>query len=265
MNNSTVKPRISLVGAGPGDPDLITVKGIKALQSADVVLYDALIAEELLEEIPSQAIKVYVGKRANNHRFSQSEINMMMVQMAYQHGHVVRLKGGDPFVFGRGHEELQFATAFDIETQVIPGISSCIAVSENQGVPLTRRGVNESFWVITGTTSNGKLSKDMNLAVQSSATIVVLMGMRKLAQIVELFQNEGKGDIPVMIVQNGTKSNERFVLGTINTIVKKANKEKMGTPAIIVIGKVVDLHPELNYEQVTYLTKSQMDQLKNGK
>lgn len=265
MNKSTIQPKISLVGAGPGDPDLITVKGLKALRSANVVLYDALIAEELLEEIPPQTLKVYVGKRANNHRFSQPEINMMMVQMAYQYGHVVRLKGGDPFVFGRGHEELQFATSFDIETQVIPGISSCIAVAENQGVPLTRRGVNQSFWVVTGTTSKGELSKDLCLAAQSSATVVVLMGMRKLSQIVELFQKEGKGETPVMIVQNGTKTNERFVLGTIDTIVELASEEKMGTPAIIVIGNVVDLHPELNYEQATYLTKAQMDQLRNGK
>ena len=265
MDNSTIKPKISLVGAGPGDPDLITVKGLKALRSANVVLYDALIAEELLEEVPGHAIKMYVGKRANNHRYSQSEMNMMMVQMAYQYGHVVRLKGGDPFVFGRGHEELQFATAFDIETQLIPGISSCIAVAENQGVPLTRRGVNESFWVVTGTTSNGNLSKDIYLAAQSSATVVVLMGMRKLSQIVALFQKEGKGKIPVMIVQNGTKANERFVLGNVDTIDEIAKKEEIGTPAIIVIGKVVELHPELNYEQATYLTKAQIEQLKYGK
>ncbi|MEL6843744.1 MAG: SAM-dependent methyltransferase, partial [Bacteroidota bacterium] len=130
MNESTMKKeaKITLVGAGPGDPELLTIKGLKALQSADVVLYDALVNPVLLEEAPKAALKIYVGKRAANHRYSQEEINMLLVQYAFSHGHVVRLKGGDSFVFGRGHEELSFAKAFDIEVRVVPGISSCIAV-----------------------------------------------------------------------------------------------------------------------------------------
>ncbi len=242
--------KITLVGAGPGDIDLITVKGLKAIQSADVILYDALVNPELLKEAPITAKKIYVGKRANNHRYTQDEINLMLVQEAFQHGHVVRLKGGDSFVFGRGHEELQFAKAFGIEVNVIPGISSSIAVAELQEVPLTRRGVNESFWVITGTTSSGKISKDIAVAAKSSATVVVLMGLGKLEQITKLFAQEGKSKTPVMVVQNGSRPNEQFALGTIDTIVDEVKAKGLSTPAIIVIGEVVNLHPALNYQVI---------------
>jgi len=242
------QPKITLVGAGPGDPELITVKGLQALHQADVVLYDALASKELLQEAPTWAKKVFVGKRAGKHRFKQDEINLMMVQMAYRYGHVVRLKGGDPFVFGRGHEEVEFARAFDIETQVVPGISSSIAVAELQEVPLTRRGINESFWVMTGTTRSGKLSADVALAAQSSATVVILMGMRKLGEITELFRQKGKGNTPVMVVQSGSTAQERLALGTVNTIEAEVQKNGLGNPGIIVIGEVVNLHPELRAE-----------------
>jgi len=237
-------PKITLVGAGPGDPELITVKGLKALQSADVVLYDALSNPALLAEAPADALKIYVGKRANNHRYKQEEINLMIVQHALNYGHVVRLKGGDPFIFGRGHEELEYAQSFGIETHVVPGISSSIAVPELQGVPLTRRGVNESFWVITGTTSSGEISKDITLAAQSSATVVILMGMRKLSQITHLFKKQGKSNTPVMIVQNGSMPNEQMVHGSVSTIVDIVQEQSISSPAIIVIGEVVDLLPE---------------------
>lgn len=244
--SKTIQAKITLVGAGPGDPDLMTLKGLKALKTADVVLYDALVNPSLLEEAPQNAILVYVGKRAGNHHYTQDEINLLMVQHAYRHGHVVRLKGGDAFVFGRGHEELQFASAFDIETSVVPGISSCIAVPELQQVPLTRRGINESFWVMTATTSSGELSEDVKLASKSSATLVILMGLRKLADITKVFAFNGKSDTPVMVIQNGSRKNENFALGTIANIEQKVMEKGLSTPAIIVIGDVVSLHPELN-------------------
>jgi len=241
----TITPRITLVGAGPGDPDLITVKGLKAIQTANVILYDALVTEEILVHAPADAIKVYVGKRANNHRYPQEEINLMIVQMAYSHGHVVRLKGGDPFIFGRGHEELDYARSFDIPVTIVPGISSCIAVPELQEVPLTRRGVNESFWVITGTTSSGKISNDIELAAQSSATVVILMGMRKLVEITELFKKYGKADTAAMVIRNGSRKDERHYTGMVSDIAEKVNAECAGQPGIIVIGDVVELHPDM--------------------
>lgn len=236
--------KITLVGAGPGDIDLITVKGLKALQQADVVLYDALVNPDLLNEAPADALKIYVGKRANKHRYTQETINLLLVQYALSHGRVVRLKGGDPFVFGRGHEELHYAKTFGVKVEVIPGISSCISLPELQEVPVTRRGLNESFWVVTGTTRDGKLSKDIPLAAQSSATVIILMGIRKLAKIAATFKAEDKGNTPVMIIQNGSLPNEKVVLGTIDTIVEKASKAEIGLPGIIVIGDVVQLHPE---------------------
>ena len=245
MKTITKKPRISLVGAGPGDPELITVKGLKAIQSADVILYDALVSEEVLIHAPTDALKIYVGKRANNHRYPQDEINLMIVQMAYNHGHVVRLKGGDPFIFGRGHEELEYAQSFDIPVTIVPGISSCISVPELQHVPLTRRGVNESFWVITGTTSSGKISKDIKLAAQSSATVVILMGMRKIEEIMSTFAANGKSDTAVLVVRNGSRPDEKHYTGTVNDIADKVNADCGGQPGIIVIGDEVELHPDV--------------------
>lgn len=242
MKTKTAK--ISLVGAGPGDADLITRKGIKALQTADVVLYDALVNPELLEEVPEQSIKIYVGKRANKHAFRQEEINQMLVACAYQHGHVVRLKGGDAFVFGRGQEEMAYAKQFGVDVEVVPGVSSCISVAELQHVPVTARSVSESFWVITGTTRSGQLSRDIELAVKSTATVIILMGIRKLEEIRQLFIKEGRFDTPAMVVQNGSMHNERKVIGTIDSIAEQAHNAQIGTPGIIVIGDVVRLHPE---------------------
>ncbi|UJH92776.1 uroporphyrinogen-III C-methyltransferase [Antarcticibacterium sp. 1MA-6-2] len=201
-------PKLTVVGAGPGDPELITLKAVNTLKTARVVLYDALINRELLDYAP-QAEHVFVGKRKDKHRFSQDEINELIVKYALERGHVVRLKGGDPFIFGRGSEEINYAKSKGLETAVVSGITSSIAVPANVGIPLTQRGTSESFWVITGTTSEKKLSEDVKLAAQSTATVVILMGMGKIAEIVEIFSKYGKADIPVGVIQNGTTENER--------------------------------------------------------
>ncbi|MBP4142833.1 uroporphyrinogen-III C-methyltransferase [Flavobacterium sp. P4023] len=234
-----LKPQVTLVGAGPGDPDLLTIKGAKALAEANVVLYDALSNDELLTYAPKKALKIFVGKRKGCHAYTQDEINQLIVDNALTYGHVVRLKGGDPFIFGRGSEEIEFVESFGITTFVIPGISSSIAVPASQGISLTKRGVSESFWVITGTTSTRKLSTDVALAAQSTATVVILMGMSKLDEIVALFQKESKGQIPVAIIQNGTTLEEKVGIGTIDNIQKVVAKNNLSSPAIIVIGEVV--------------------------
>ena len=234
-----IKPQVTLVGAGPGDPDLLTIKGAKALAEANVVLYDALSNEELLSYAPKKALKIFVGKRKGCHAYSQDEINQLIVDNALTYGHVVRLKGGDSFIFGRGSEEIEFVESFGIPTSVVPGISSSIAVPASQGISLTKRGVSESFWVITGTTSARKLSNDVALAAQSTATVVILMGMSKLDQIVALFQNESKGEMPVAIIQNGTTPEEKVGIGTIDNIQKVVAENNLSSPAIIVIGEVV--------------------------
>lgn len=239
-------PKLTLVGAGPGDPDLITIKGMKAISDADVVLYDALIDKELLDYTKSDAIKVYVGKRGGMSSFKQDQINLLIVKYAYEYGHVVRLKGGDPFVFGRGHEELEYAENFGIDTHIIPGITSAISVPTLKGIPVTRRGISESFWVITGSTRSGKLSKDLELAAQSTATIIVLMGMKNLPEIVALYRQLGISETSVGIIQNGSTKKEVSVFGTMDNIQDVVAKKNIKSPAIIVIGKVVETHPELS-------------------
>lgn len=250
--------KVTLVGAGPGDLELISVKGLKAVRKAKVVLYDALVNEELLDFAPKKALKVYVGKRSNNHRYTQDQINQLIVDYAYKYGDVVRLKGGDPFVFGRGAEEISYAKAFDLEIEIIPGISSSISVPELQGIPLTMRGVNESFWVITGTTKAGHLSNDIELAAQSSATSVILMGMKHLKHIMEVYQIHGQGNTPVAIIQNGSLPNERIVMGRVHDIYRKAITAQIGAPAIIVVGEVVKHHAcfskdKWNFEKIVEL------------
>ncbi len=246
MSNEQVvkQPRITLVGAGPGDADLITVKAVKALKTADVVLYDALVNEELLEYAPENAVKVYVGKRSGDHTYSQDTVNKLMVDYAINYGHVVRLKGGDPFVFGRGFEELEYAASFNIPAQVIAGISSSIAVPELQHIPVTHRGLSESFWVVTGTTANGQISADLYDAARSKATVVVLMGIHKLAEIATIFKNEGKGNLPVAVIQSGSTSNEKTAIGVVDTIVDLVNENNITSPALLVFGEVVSLHPQ---------------------
>src|SRR5690606_12767337 len=232
------QPKLTLIGAGPGDPDLLTVKGMKTLQTADVVLYDALVNAELLKYAP-QAQCIFVGKRKGCYAYQQDQINELIVHSAKSHGHVVRLKGGDPFVFGRGSEELEFAISYGISTEFIPGISSALAVPASQNIPLTQRGMSESFWVITGTTKEHKLSKDVALAATSKATVIILMGMSKLGEIMSLFKEQHKEQLPVAIIQNGTTEQERIGIGTVETIEQVVYENELSNPAIIVIGEVV--------------------------
>jgi uroporphyrin-III C-methyltransferase len=236
---SGFRGRLTVVGAGPGDVDLITLKAVKAIKSADVVLYDALINEELLNYASEDAELIFVGKRKGCYAFQQEQINDLIVTKAKEKGHVVRLKGGDPFIFGRGAEEIDYVEQFGLETFVVPGISSSVAVPAYLGIPLTKRGASESFWVITGTTKSHQLSDDVAVAAKSSATVVILMGMSKLPEIVRIFSEENKQNTPVAIIQNGTTENEKVGFGTISTICKVVEENQLANPAIIVIGEVV--------------------------
>lgn len=230
---------LTVVGAGPGDTELITLKAIRVLKTADVILYDALVNEEILEYANPTAELIFVGKRKGCYAYQQEQINELIVARAQKFGHVVRLKGGDPFIFGRGAEELEYAAKFGLETAIVPGISSALAVPATQHIPLTKRGFSESFWVITGTTKTHELSSDIELAAKSNATIVVLMGMSKLPQIVQLFQAQGKNQLPVAIIQNGTTTDEKIGIGTVDTIVEVVENQQLTNPAIIVFGEVV--------------------------
>lgn len=239
-------PKLTVVGAGPGDPDLITLKAIKAIKSADVILYDALVNKDLLDYASNKATTIFVGKRKGCYAYQQNQINDLIVEQALKSGHVVRLKGGDPFIFGRGAEELEHAKEYGIEVAVVPGISSSAAVAAHQGIPLTKRHASESFWVITGTTKSHKISRDVALAAKSTATVVILMGMGKLAEIVQLFSAEGKADTAIAIIQNGTTSEEKVGIGTIRTIEAIVAEKELSSPAIIIIGEVVNQRVDLS-------------------
>ncbi|CAG4991532.1 Uroporphyrinogen-III C-methyltransferase [Dyadobacter sp. CECT 9275] len=246
--------KLTLIGAGPGDPDLITLKGIKALQKAKVVLYDSLAHPSLLEYCPEDTVKILVGKRFGKTSCGQDDINNLILEYASRYDEVIRLKGGDPFIFGRGYEEIVFAAQHGIESEVIPGISSSYAAPALAGIPLTSRGMSESFWVITGTTKAHEISKDLELAARSTATVVVLMGLHKLEEIVNLYASINKLDVPISIIQNGTLENQKVVTGKISNIAALARISEMASPAIIVIGPVAAL-PDLSLEKIQNMIK----------
>src|SRR5690349_22691572 len=197
-------PKLTLVGAGPGDPELITLKGIDALKRADVVLYDALANPSLLDYAPEHAKRIFVGKRKDFHTHSQEEINAMIASFAFQYGHVVRLKGGDPFILGRGMEEIEAAKGLGIETEYIPGVSSATSVAGLAGIPLTHRDVSKSVWIVSDSSAKGSVTEDLRYAARSAATVVVLMGVAALQEIVSVYTQEGKSDSLVAVIQDGS-------------------------------------------------------------
>ncbi|PPK99474.1 uroporphyrinogen-III C-methyltransferase [Parapedobacter indicus] len=239
-----IDPKITLVGAGPGDPDLISIKGVNALKTANVILYDALVDERLLDYAPQESIKVYVGNPSGDENFSQGVVNQLMVDYALNFGHVVRLKGGDLFVFGRGYEELDYAASYSIETAIIPGISSAISIPGLQGIPVTHSGSSESLWILSGTDSKGNLSTELRDAARSSATVVVLLGFDRLAEIVAIYQEIGKGGLPTAVIQNGSMTNEKTAIGLVNTIIETAEEKGIDNtgPVLLVFGATVELH-----------------------
>ncbi len=234
-------PKLTLIGAGPGDPELITLKGIKALEAADVVLYDALANDDLLVFAKKAKVVEYVGKRQGDHSLSQETINETIVRYALEYGHVVRLKGGDPFVFGRGYEELEFAAQYGIETTVVPGVSSATAVPALLHIPVTHRGISRSFHVFSATTKDGELSEEILQSVHLNGTRVILMGLKQLGKIAALYQQQALGEMPVAVIQNGSLDSQKTAIGTMETIEGEVRKSGIETPAIIVIGKVVNL------------------------
>ena len=245
--------KVTLVGAGPGDPELLTLKAINAIKNADAILYDALINKAVLKYAKPSAKLMCVGKRVGKHSFKQEEINKLIIDHAFNYGGVVRLKGGDPFIFGRGYEELEYVESFGIKVEVIPGISSSTAVPASQKIPVTHRGVSQSYWVLTATNKDGELSADIKLAVQTNATVVILMGVNKLNEIVKLYKKQNKENVPIAIIQNGTLKSEKAIYGTIETIVQLKIKANIQAPAIIIIGEVVALKQEVLVGEISNL------------
>ena len=236
---------VYIVGAGPGDPGLITVKGLNCLRHADVVLHDRLVAQELLAEVSPHAELIDVGKEPRRHRRSQDEINSLLIEKAREGKIVVRLKGGDPFVFGRGGEECQALVAAGIRYEVIPGVSSAIAVPAYAGIPVTQRGVTTAFMVVAGHTGGSDSNFDWQ-SISRIGTIVFLMGIEHLPEIVAQLITHGRAlDTPVALIQEGTTRNQLVVTGTLEDIVEKTRDVR--PPAVFVVGEVVRLHEQLNW------------------
>ena len=236
---------VYIVGAGPGDPGLITVKGLNYLRQADVVLYDRLIPLELLEEAPLHAERIDVGKEPARHRRSQAEINRLLIENACEGKIVVRLKGGDPFVFGRGGEECQALAEAGIRYEVIPGVSSAIAVPAYAGIPVTQRGVTSSFTVVAGHTADSDLDWS---AISHTGTVIFLMGVAHLPEIIHQLIAHGRtSDTPAAVIEQGATQNQFVLTGTLADIVEKAQTRRVQPPATFIVGDVVRLREQIDW------------------
>ena len=237
--------KVYLVGAGPGDPGLFTLKGKGLLECADVVVYDALVSAAILAMINPQAEKIDAGKRRGRHSLTQDEITQLLMEKAQDNAIVVRLKGGDPFIFGRGGEEMQDLVNVGVSVEVVPGITSGIAAPAYAGIPLTHRDYSSSVTFVTGHEAAGKYRPIVNwqAIAHSSETIVIYMGVHNLPYIVEQLHSAGLSlDTPVALVRWGTRPEQEELIGTLQTITAKVEETGFTAPAIAVIGQVVNLH-----------------------
>lgn len=232
--------KVYLVGAGPGDPELITVKGLKLIKKADIIIYDRLVSQELLKHAKRGAEFIYVGKREGKHSFTQEEINRLLVDKAEEGKTVVRLKGGDPFVLGRGGEEAMVLVRAGIEYEVVPGVTSAIAAPAAAGIPLTDRRFASSFAVVTGQEDPRKRS-GVDYSTIGTDTIVLLMGVSNLRRIVEEMLKSRPRETPVAIIEKGTTEKQRVITSTLGEIVEKAKEKHVSPPAVIVVGEVVKI------------------------
>jgi uroporphyrin-III C-methyltransferase len=242
-----LKGKVYIVGGGPGDPELITVKGLKLVREADVILYDRLAPIEVLREARPDAIKIYVGKEPGGKGLTQDEINRMLVDYALKGFKVVRLKGGDPFVFGRGEEECIYVVSHGVECEVIPGVSSFLAASARARAPLTSRGFSSSFAVVTGMEDPGKGFKavDIRRVAEAVDTIVILMGASNAEKLLEEVASVRGYDEVGVIVINATLSGEKVIYGSLRELIELARMKVVENPAVIIIGPSVKLRERM--------------------
>jgi uroporphyrin-III C-methyltransferase len=239
--------KVYLVGAGPGDPGLMTVRGLELLRNASVIVYDQLVNPALLDEVGAHATRIFVGKKAGRHCIAQEEINQVLIAHARAGHEVVRLKGGDPFVFGRGGEEAEALAEADIPFEIVPGVSSAVAVPAYAGIPLTHRRFASSFAVVTGHEARkANSSVDWAKLATAADTLVILMGLSNLSIIVKkLIANGRSPHTPVAVICSGTTSEQESVVGTLANIVEKS--ALLEAPALIVVGDVVSLADKLKW------------------
>ncbi len=241
--------KVFLVGAGPGDPGLLTLKAVEVLKEADVVVYDRLVSESVLKLAPEDAEKIYVGKSSEKHQLSQEKINELLVNKALDGKKVVRLKGGDPFVFGRGGEEADALADKKIAFEVVPGVTSAVAAPAYAGIPLTHRDYASSVAIVTGhQAADAESPIDWGRLASSVDTIVVLMGVGSLESTANSLMEGGlSSDIPVAVIEWGTTKKQRSLIASLGTIAKEIQKKNVKPPAVIVIGEVVNLGSKLSW------------------
>jgi uroporphyrin-III C-methyltransferase/precorrin-2 dehydrogenase/sirohydrochlorin ferrochelatase len=240
--------KVHLVGAGPGDPDLLTLGALKALQRADVVVYDHLVGNGILELAPRHAQRVYAGKESAHHSMRQEDINQLLVRLARQGRRVVRLKGGDPFIFGRGGEELEALAQAGIPFEVVPGITAASGVSCYAGIPLTHRDHAQACVFVTGHLKDGTVNLDWPALARPHQTVVIYMGLAALAEICRQLAAHGLPEsTPAAVVEQGTTTRQRVVTGTLATLPARALESALKPPCLIIVGSVVSLHEPLSW------------------
>ncbi|MFZ8168651.1 siroheme synthase CysG [Alteromonas macleodii] len=245
-----VEGQVYLVGAGPGDPDLLTFRALRLMQKADVVVYDRLVSPQILELVRRDAEKIYVGKAKSNHTLPQDDINQLMVDEAKKGNRVVRLKGGDPFIFGRGGEEIQTLIKHGIEFQVVPGITAASGASSYAGIPLTHRDHAQSVVFATGHLKNGTIDLNWPALAQKNQTAVFYMGLTGLPIICEKLIEHGlDANTPIALVQSATTEKQAVLTGTLSNIVAKQEEAQLQPPTLVIVGSVVSLRDELNWYQ----------------
>ena len=239
---------VYLIGAGPGDPDLMTFKAVRLLQSADVVLYDRLVSDGILEMSRRDAERIYVGKRRDDHAVPQDQINQLLVDLAKQGKRVVRLKGGDPFIFGRGGEEIELLARHRVPFQVVPGITAASGAACYSGIPLTHRDHAQSVRFVTGHLKDGSSNLDWASFQSETETLVFYMGLVGLPQICGRLQEYGRSpDTPIALIERATSKEQRVITGTLATMVEIVEREQPRAPTLIIVGSVVELHDQLSW------------------
>ena len=239
---------VYLVGAGPGDPDLLTFRALRLMQRADVVLYDRLIGDDILNLVRRDAERIYVGKAPNDHVMAQEDISSLMVRLAREGNRVLRLKGGDPFIFGRGGEEIEVLAGAGIAFQVVPGITAAAGCGAYAGIPLTHRDHAQSCVLVTAHGRDGVLGLDWKLLIQPGQTVAIYMGLSSLEELTRGFSTRGVDmRTPVAVIENGTRPDQRVVTATLETVAQKVAEAELKGPAMIIVGSVVRLRDVLNW------------------